>query len=240
MSIFSKLVEHLGEQSIQMKIIKSIRVGSHIQQVTLQFRPLTSYTFEVGSYIQPMIGGCIPRAYSVAEVTENTCTIIVSFSGMGVGARFFSQVPVGTCVNVYGPYNDFPYQYGTGRSKVFLATGTGVAPFIRMSEEAVKEEVPVLLALGIPKEEDIPYRERFEALQNQNKNFFCLFSLSLPNPEWKGAKGYITDQFDDEGKEWLMKSDVYICGVPPMVEGTLVMLKRFRVPKKQIFVQKFG
>jgi NAD(P)H-flavin reductase len=123
---------------------------------------------------------------------------------------------------------------------MFLATGTGVAPFIGMAREAMREQVPALLVLGVPKEEDIPYRKYFDQLHSEYELFTPLYVLSRPDPSWTGARGYVTDQFTGTLEEWLRVSDVYVCGVPMMVEGTIDMLRRVGVPKQQTFVQKFG
>lgn len=223
-----------------MAIASTERIGSHIQKVVLAFRPSAGLHFEIGSYITPMIGGVVPRSYSIVDWTSSTCTIIVSFSGMGVGARYFATAPAGTTIPVYGPYSDYPYRYGTGHSKIFLATGTGVAPFVKMVPEAIKEGALSLLVLGVPREEDIPYRAYFEELERSSDSFHPLFTLSRPGPNWRGGKGYVTEQFTGKREEWLRTSDVYVCGVPGMIEGSLAMLKRLRVPRSQIFVQQFG
>jgi len=223
-----------------MEIVGTQRIGSHIQKVVLGFVPNPGLQFDVGCYIQPMIADIVPRAYSVVEWTADTCTIIVSFSGMGVGARFFAMAPVGTLFDAYGPFSDFPYHYGTGRPKVFLATGTGTAPFVAMTREAVLERAPSLLVLGVPKEEDIPYRQYFDRLHIENQEFTPFYVLSRPDASWSGARGYVTDQFTGSNERWLRASDVYVCGVPMMVESSLAMLKKARVPAHRIFVQKFG
>ncbi len=235
------MLEFLEEPKTTMTIAKSDRIGSHIQKVTLTFAPEVSLAFAIGSYIQPMIASKVPRAYSIVEADGTSCTIIVSFSGQGVGARFFENAPVGTTIDVYGPYDDFPYHEGTGRSKVFLATGTGVAPFIGMVQAAIAEGQESLLVLGVPGEEDLPYRTFFESLQQSNKSFFFLPTLSKPGPTWKGATGYVTQQFATaEDRATLCRSDVYVCGVPMMIESTKKILKQFGVPKSQIYIQKFG
>lgn len=222
-----------------MMIVDSQRIGSHIQKVTLGLEKPVSKPFTVGAYIQPLIGGWVPRAYSIAEATETTCTIIVSFSSMGVGARFFASAKIGTVIKVYGPFDDFPYHYKTGKPKVFIATGTGVAPFVRMVPEATAEGVPSYLLMGAPTLQDIPYYNYFEELTSKNKLFSFVPSLSRPNETWKGYKGYIT-QLLPQMQQILLQSDVYLCGVPPMISSTKSVLRKMKIPSNQIHVQKFG
>lgn len=239
MSLFERIAESLEAPHMNMQVTEASSIGSHIRKIRLEALDRRRRAYPVGSYIQPMIGGYVPRAYSVAEDLGTGCTIIVSTSGHGVGARFFEHARGGEIIKVYGPFDDFRFKGGTGKPKIFLATGTGVSPFVRMVKEALMEGVPVLLGVGVPTEKDIPYRSYFEELGRTYDTFDFMPSLSSPSPEWKGARGFVTDQF--RGHEaYLRMSDIYVCGIPPMVIGTRGMLERAGVPEEQIFIQKFG
>lgn len=220
-------------------IIVSERIGTRIQKVTIALPEKNNEPFPIGCYVQTMTWGYIPRDYSVATSDTRSFTILVSFSGGGAGSRFFRDTKVGSKITCYGPFDDFPYRYGTGHSKVFFATSTGVAPFRRMIEEAIKENVNSVLLLGSPKESDVAFKSEFEALSRAHPSFTFVPCLSSADASWTGARGYVTDQV--KGKEgYLRKSDVYICGIPIMTRGVLDILRATGVPENQIFVQKFG
>lgn len=238
---FSSLIKRWFDEAPHFDgtIIETERVGTRIQKVTIGIPFSVSVPFPIGSYVQTVTWGVIPRAYSVATAGLNSFTILVSFSGGGAGARFFRDAIVGNNVTCYGPFDDFPYHYGTGRPKVFFATSTGVAPFRRMVDEALKENVPSVLILGSPKESDIAFKDEFYELARKQPGFKFIPTLSAGDSSWKGSHGYVTDQI--YGKEdFLRKSDIYICGIPVMTWGVLSALKETGVAKKQIFVQKFG
>lgn len=240
MSIFKTLKHWFTEAPhFEGTIIETERIGSRIQKVTIALPEPVETPFPIGSYVQPMTWGCVPRAYSVALADNNTFTLLVSFSGGGAGARFFRDAKDGDKVVCYGPYDDFPYRYGTGRPKVFFATSTGVAPFRRMIDEAIKEGVPVSLYLGSPKESDVAFKAELEELSKKCPSFLFCPTLSAPDPSWTGAHGYVTDHIA-KNSETMRKSDVYICGIPPMTMGVLEALEKINMPENQIFVQKFG
>lgn len=220
-------------------IIVSERIGTRIQKVTIALPSLVATPFPIGCYVQTMTWGYIPRAYSVATADTRSFTILVSFSGGGAGARFFRDKTVGDKITCYGPFDDFPYRYGTGRPKVFFATSTGVSPFRRMIEESIKENVVSVLLLGSPKESDVAFKSEFEALSQNHSSFTFVPCLSGADPSWAGARGYVTDQVRGK-EEFLKRSDVYICGIPVMTLGVLDVLRTIGVPENQIFVQKFG
>jgi len=238
---FFKIIKHWFTEAPHFEgiITATERIGSRIQKVTISLPDPVATPFPVGSYIQPMTSGWIPRAYSVAIATPTSCTILVSFGGRGAGARFFADAPVGASVKCYGPFDDFPYRAGTGRPKIFFATSTGVAPFRRMVEEALREGLEAILFLGTPKESDIAFKSDFENLMRTNPRFHFVPVLSSGDTSWQGARGYVTDQIAGKGRI-LQKADVYICGVPMMTMSVLNILKKEGVPKSQIFVQKFG
>jgi len=240
MSLFST-IRHWFDEAPHFKgtIIASERIGSRIQKVTVGLPPNISGPFNLGSYVVAYAYGCVPRAYSVAKTDAHSFTLLVSFSGGGTGARFFRDATVGTTTTFYGPFDDFPYRYGTGRPKVFFATSTGVAPFRMMVDEVVKEGLPATLYLGSPTEGDISLREEFDVIARNYPSFNFVPVLSKPDPSWQGPKGYVTD-FITKNPITMRKSDIYICGVPPMTMGVLAALEKAHVPKKQVFVQKFG
>lgn len=240
MSLFSTIRHWFSEAPhFEGVIAQTERVGSRIQKVTIALPSPVTTVFPIGSYVQAMTWGCVPRDYSVAIADTQSFTILVSFGGGGTGARFFRDATVGTTITCYGPFADFPYNYGTGRSKVFFATSTGVAPFRRMVEEAIKEGVSTVLLLGSPKESDIAFKGELDELSNKYQKFTFVPVLSGEGPEWKGARGFLTDQV--KGKEdFLRVSDIYICGIPVMTLGVLKVLSDIGVPENQIFVQKFG
>ncbi|MBI5078064.1 MAG: hypothetical protein HZB11_01690 [Candidatus Yonathbacteria bacterium] len=238
---FFKIIKYWFTEATHFEgtIVASERIGTRIQKVTIALPSQIAEPFHIGCYIQTIAWGCIPRAYSVATADTRTFTILVSFSGGGAGARFFRDAVVGDKVTCYGPFDDFPYHYGTGRAKVFFATSTGVAPFRRMIEEAIKENVNSVLLLGSPKESDIAFKKEFEELSRKHPSFTFVPCVSDADASWSGARGYVTDQVNGK-EEFLGKSDVYICGIPAMTFGVLGALKGIGVPKNQIFVQKFG
>jgi len=221
-------------------IVGSERIGSRIQKVTVRVPDFVKTPFSLGSYVTAVTWGCVPRCYSTAKADDTTFTLLVSFSGRGTGARFFRDSPVGTTCLFYGPFDDFPYRYGTGRPKAFFATSTGIAPFRMMLDEAIKEGLHSTIYLGSPKEPDIALRSEFEELQMKHPDLVTFHPvLSNPDPSWTGPHGYVTD-YIPKNADKIRQSDVYICGIPPMTMGVLAALDGIEMPEKQIFVQKFG
>ena len=240
MNIIAKIKHWFTEAPyFEGTVAVSERIGSRIQKVTIELPPHIRGPFPMGSYIVAYTWGCVPRAYSIAKTDEHSFTLLVSFSGGGAGARYFRDIAVGKKVVFYGPYDDFPYRAGTGRPKIFFATSTGVAPFRMMVDAAIKEGLHSTIVLGSPKEGDVAFKEELVELSKTNPLFTFIPTLSNPDSNWQGARGYVTD-YIYKNPEIVRASDVYICGIPIMTLGVLEALKKTNVPEHQIFVQKFG
>lgn len=240
MNIIEKIRQWFSEAPhFEGTIIASERIGSRIQKVTIGLPHDLTGPFPMGSYVIAYTWGCIPRAYSIAKTDEQSFVLLVSFSGGGAGARFFRDAAVGKGVIFYGPFDDFPYQAGTGRPKIFFATSTGIAPFRMMAEAAIKEGLHTTILLGSPKESDIAFKSEFEEIAQKTPLLTFLPVLSNPDPSWGGTRGYVTD-YILKNPDIVRASDVYICGIPPMTMGVLSALEKIAMPAEQIFVQKFG
>jgi len=88
------------------------------------------------------------------------------------------------------------------------------------------------------------YRDYFETLAKQNKNFSFHIALSEPQPEdnWQSHTGFIHDVLK---REYLdthpdpKSIEYFLCGPPAMIQSAAVMLKNLGVPPTQIAFDEF-
>ena len=142
---------------VPMRIAGSRQIGSHVQQVEL--------TFDPGAFPEVFKGAQRWRSQLIkhqgAHVGLHSSLLLCSRS-RGIfcghhGELLWDGRWRALLCNVASrhksrrirPFDDYQYRPGTGRPKVFIAAGTGVAPFVRMVPQAVAEGVPVLLVLGV-------------------------------------------------------------------------------------------
>lgn len=239
MSFFSWVKAALEQPTFTMVVRAAERVGSHMQLVSLELAGDGRWNVPPGSYIQVHIGGVVPRAYSVVDADEHSGSLLVSFSRHGVGARFFETVQPGTVIEVRGPFTDFAYTKGGTRPKVFVATGSGIAPFKRMVAAALQEGLRCTLVFGVPTPADLAFADYFDKLAADNLSFTFMPVISRPTPEWRRAVGHVTDVLW-ENPEQVAESDLYVCGIQPMVDETRRIIRRFHMPREQIFIESFG
>lgn len=239
MSFFERLLQRLEEPRFFVTIVKSERVGGHLQCVRLALDGGQTWEPPVGSYLAVLVGDAVPRAYTLAEANQHGGAIIVSLGRQGVGARFFAEAPVGTRMSAMGPFIDLNYIWGTQRPKLFVATGSGVAPFVRMVSCALREGLPARLLLGSPREVDLPYDAYFRNLAAQHPNFAYLPMVSRRTANHRVQHGHVTDVLWQQRLQ-LPQYDVYVCGVEAMLHEVKTVVRHAHVPRDQVLIESFG
>jgi len=199
------------------------------------FRPgqFVSLTDEIG-------GRKVTRAYSLAS-PPNGNRFELCLNRVKLGAfspHLFSLEPGGT-VPMKGPYGSFTLREPI-RDAVFVATGTGVAPFRSMllDERLWEAGKDYTLILGVRYPDGILYREEFEALEKERPNFHFWPVVSRPDAAWTGRTGYVQDHVL-EAVGGRRDIDVYVCGLKEMVNAVRRLLLDHGFDKKQIVYEKY-
>ena len=151
----------------------------------------------------------------------------------GVCSNYLCNLKVGDTLMMTGPSGrrfllpekkeDYNY--------IFLATGTGIAPFRGMIMDLIREKAPsdVVLAFGCPYRTDLLYQETFEAFDEENDNFHYLPFVSREDPRPDGTKPYVQYSLLDR-KELMMpilekeNTLIYVCGLKGMETGIFQIL----------------
>ncbi|MGH2427516.1 MAG: FAD-binding oxidoreductase [Candidatus Limnocylindria bacterium] len=133
---------------------------------------------------------------------------------------------VGDAINVKGPKGRFLLQ-DDGRRCVFVASGTGLAPFISMIEtlRGRGESRDVVLLHGASYDYDLAWREQLEGLQ-AGGGFPLRYvgTVSRPQhcPDWRGCTGRVEAIFESQLDALGLIPDnatIYICGNPEMISA---------------------
>ncbi|UPW01183.1 FAD-binding oxidoreductase [Halorussus gelatinilyticus] len=167
-----------------------------------RFRTEADVDFLAGQYVGLRYDGT-SRAYSLSSSpTEDELEICVRrVPGGRLSPEICTDLAVGDEVTIRGPYGELVLQDHSPRDMVFLATGTGVAPFRSMIEyvfetgrdEYEGERRDVWLFLGAAWEDDLPYLDRFRELQRTQENFHFVPCLSRESvlSDWDGETDYV-------------------------------------------------
>lgn len=197
--------------------------------------------FSAGQYLSLEIIGGLRRSYSLASVPniKNKIDLLVDVSPQGPGSEFFKNLKIGGKVEFRAPLGKFILEGEKNGDYLFLATGTGLAPFMAMMPVLLEaSESKVNLLLGFRFLEDIFYQDKLEDLRKKHLNFNYKICLSKPGPDWKGLTGHITDYLSDYIADTALIS-VYLCGSKAMVDEARIKLKSLSVPEERIHFEQY-
>jgi ferredoxin-NADP reductase len=192
------------------------------------------------SFSAQVNGRKVTRAYSLAAAPSgNRFELCLNRVNEGLFSPYLFDLPPGAEVEMRGPLGYFvpktPF-----RDSVFVATGTGIAPFrsFLQSPLVLNSGAAVTLLMGARHERGLLYRGEFEELAIRNPRFVFLPTLTRPPANWQGRTGRVQAHLD-ELLNRRRDIDVYICGLKAMVDDVRAILKDQGFEKSQIIFEKF-
>jgi len=172
--------------------------------------------------------GITARPYSISSAPEqNYLGFLVSLVPGGLLSTYLSSLKKGDELGL-SPFFGWFYP-GEKNKEVFLATGTGISPFLSLARSPSRKP-PLACFYGAPKLEDAAGWKELQA--------FCPLHLALSrerNPSH--FSGRITDLLPQVP---LAKDiDYYLCGHQPMIDEARTFLLNQGVLSKQIHFEVF-
>lgn len=185
-------------------------------------------------------GRGVTRAYSIASPPDgNRFDLCLNRVQDGLFSPHLFAMKPGDQVDMKGPLGYFVLR-NPGRDAIFVATGTGIAPFrsMLMAHLGQGPHQQYTLLFGVRYEANLLYREQFEALERKHANFRFWPTLSRPDMGWSGRRGRVQAHLA-EALEERRDVDVYICGMREMVDEVRALLKGFGLDRRQIILEKY-
>ncbi len=203
------------------QLIEKTKEGNNIYRLTFQFE--TELQFIGGQHIKLFVGEDEWRAYSVAKIEQNKLTLIIDIRPDGVGANYAKNIEIGHKAYFRMPITDLVY-HPSDRDAVFIATGTGLIPFLHMMDELKKNNIKkkITVIFGCMNENDL----FVDKLVEPYKTFFDVNTvIVVENPQSdKYFKGRVTDYLSQKMPS-PTETDFYICGHPHMTDSTVKFLR---------------
>ena len=180
------------------------------------------------------------RAYSIASAPGGPrfafCANLVA--GGHLSPWLFS-LSAGDEIDFKGPYGAFIPRRPVSDS-VFVATGTGIAPFRAMARTmlAANPAQRFILIFGARYRGGLLYHDEWEALAREFSSFEYRPTLTRPEPDWTGLTGRVQPHVFEAlaGRRDL---DVYICGLREMVDDLRTQLKEAGLDRKRIVYERY-
>jgi NAD(P)H-flavin reductase len=222
--------------------IRSINQECHdTKSFTLNLKD--KFSFQPGQFViltLPYHGRVVRRSYSLSSPpNQDTAEICLNYVKGGAASEFFFNAKTGQTIELDGPYGLFTLQ-DTNKPKLFIATGTGVAPLRSMILDLYqhKDKRRATLIFGERTEAELLFRNEFEAIAEKYPEFNYIPILSKSTNGWAGKQGYVQDVMKNYIKD-VKEIEVYVCGLKEMVDQVQQKLLKLGVPGANIFTERF-
>lgn len=198
--------------------------------------------FVAGQYGSFFIAPKIRRNFSFTTPPTDASQfgICADVTPMGPGSVWLMNLKKGDVIEFLGPLGRFTVDKTTTMPKVFVATGTGIAPIRSMVRDCMDTMLTAKLALywGLRYEDDIFWNDEFQALALNNPQFRYFLTLSRSSHNWAGEQGRVTEHIISHEKD-LTKNEYYLCGNRPITDDIQNRLFKHGVPENQIKMELF-
>jgi CDP-4-dehydro-6-deoxyglucose reductase, E3 len=191
-----------------------------VREITVRLLDPPGITFKAGQFISFEVhqeGKKFPltRPYSIASPPsrKDTLDLLLNLVPGGPGSSYLFSLQPGDRTQFKGPAGAFYLHEDHGRDHLFVATGTGIAPFRSMLYTLCERpsSSAITLVWGVRHERDLYYQDELQALTRAYPNFRFTMTLSRPGEGWRGETGRVT-RYVDQSVESVQNLAVYLCG----------------------------
>ncbi len=232
-------------QYYEVTLGKITDFGNDTREFRLDFDAGRTMEFTAGQFVSvvvPRDGKVIRRAYSIASPPERKdhLDLIVKLVQGGVVTNWFWSLKEGARFRVHGPFGKFILPEPIDFDPVFVAVGTGIAPFRSMIWHLYQEGFSrkIQLLFGTRYDTQIPYHEEWLEFARRQPGFTYIPTISRPDPGWKGETGYVQTKIEKLFGEPRGKR-VYICGLNEMIQAVEAACQKVGYNKQQISYEKY-
>jgi benzoate/toluate 1,2-dioxygenase reductase component len=196
--------------------------------------------FLPGQYVNidvPGSGQHRSYSFSSAPASQRMTFMIKQVPG-GLMNGWLGSAQAGQKLQMTGPLGSF-YLRAVTRPLLFLAGGTGLAPFLSMLEVFAQQGVqqPVHLIYGVTRDQDLVMVDRLVDYARCIPGF--TFLTCVADPQTRHAQqGYVTDHIPAQALH-AGNVDVYLCGPPPMVDAVQKHFKAANIAPASFHYEKF-
>lgn len=235
-------------QTFTARLVRAVALSAYTKHLEFEMKGQSRFGFVAGQWLSlkhdQTDGEEITRAYSIASPPgdSNTFALCLNRVQDGFMSNFLCDMKEGDEISCQGPFGDFILRPPL-RDTIFIATGTGVAPFRGMlhwllADESRHQGKNLWLVFGNRTEKDIYYHDEFLCLAGEHANFHYLPTLSRGILEWEGLRGYVQEHISAIAQG---RTDMhaYVCGLDKMVKANRDLLKGLGWDRKSILYEKY-
>ena len=201
----------------------------------------TGFGFLPGQYVNIRVPGTTAqRSYSFTSAPgEATLSFLVRDIPTGLMGSWLRRAAPGAMLDMTGPAGAF-YMREIRRPALFLAGGTGLAPFLSILSRLVDTGTPypIHMVYGVTNDVDLVEVEKLANYANRVDGFTFTTCVASPSSDCP-RKGYATDHLAPDALNG-GDVDIYLCGPPAMVDAISHWLGQQNVKPANFYYEKFA
>ncbi len=199
-------------------------------------------SFLPGQYVNvSMPGTSQTRSYSFSSMPKDGVVefLVRNIPGGLMSSYLAEKAAEGDSLTITGPIGSF-YLRDVKRPMLFLAGGTGLAPFLAMLEvlQASGKTHPVHMIYGVTNDADLVEVDKLNAFASSIPGF-TFATVVADQASSHPRKGYVTHHLPDAALNG-GDVDVDLCGPPPMVDAVRAYLNDKGVKPENFYFEKFS
>lgn len=222
------------------KVVAVERVASETMRLELAIPE--AIQFEPGQYVRIQPASLdVARSYSMANVPgSDHLEFYVRLVPGGAFSEWLASAQPGDGVQISAPHGTF-FLRDEPRPRLFVAGGTGVAPFLSMLKAVAvtpaAAQCPTTVLIGARTAGHLFAVDALAALRQKVPGL----TVHLAVEEGEDASlhhGYATDLIPSLGLDPITR--VYLCGPPPMVEAGRRAAEAAGLPRSDVLCERFA
>jgi benzoate/toluate 1,2-dioxygenase reductase subunit len=224
------------------KISKVEKISESTIGLSVDLTQSNSLTFLPGQYVNITIPGSTEtRSYSFSSApgAAKADFVIRNVPNGKMSAYLCNDANEGDPIRFTGPYGSF-YLREVARPTLFLAGGTGIAPFVSMLEslKTKNPQHPIRLVFGVTNDTDLVELDSLDRYKQILPDFDFVTSVAAEQSAHP-RKGYVTQHIEPS---WLNGGDVdvYLCGPVAMVDSVRSWLSEAGIQPNSFHYEKFS
>lgn len=158
--------------------------------------------------------------------------------------RALGRLPVGSLIEIEGPFGSLTLHNDLARAAVFIAGGIGITPFMSILRQATHDQLRqrLVLVYSNRRPEDTAFLSELQSFEERNLNFQLIATMTLMSASvqpWEGQTGMVNEALLKAAIEGISNPIYYVAGPPGLVAGMRQTLNDSGVDDDDIRSEEF-
>jgi predicted ferric reductase len=220
----------------RLRVASVVHEGQDMFSIYIKGRRLDELEARAGQFFRWrfLTAGCWWQAHPFSlSAAPNGRWLRLTIKAVGTHTERLKSLQPDVRVFVEGPSGVFTADRRTRHRALLIAGGSGIAPIRALLEDLPRRTIVIYRASS---PDDLIFRRELDWLAEQRDSeiFYVIGSRDDPGPRKvmspKGMRQLVPD---------ITRRAVYLCGPEGLINAAVALLKRLRVPRRQIHLDPF-